>query len=205
MFNIQAKKRDLKVKLEKDQIASVYYGAGVSSTPIVISINEFKKIWAKAGETATIKLSMDGKNIDALIHQVQLDPVKNTPTHVDFLVVDMNKKITVSVPVEFIGVSPAVKSGMGVLVKVLHEIEVEALPKDLPQKLEVDISSLIDLESSLHVSAVSLPSGVTLITKEDEILAAIAPQKEEVEQVEPVDLSKIEVEKKGKKEEAPVE
>lgn len=200
MFNIQAKKRDLKVKLEKDQIPAVFYGAKTPSTPIEISVNEFKKVWREAGETATVKLSVDGSNVDVLISEVQLDPIKNTPTHVDFLVVDMNKKISVAVPIEFIGVSPAVKAGLGVLVKVLYEVEVEALPKDLPQKLEVDIAPLVDLDSSLKASDIKLPSGVSLITKDTEILAAVAPHKEEKE-AEPVDLSKIEVEKKGKKEE----
>jgi large subunit ribosomal protein L25 len=204
MFNIQAKKRDLKVKLEKDQIPAVFYGAKAPSTPIEISVNEFKKVWREAGETSTVKLSVDGKDVDVLINDVQLDPIKNTPTHVDFLVVDMNKKISVAVPVEFVGVSPAVKGGLGVLVKVLYEVEVEALPKDLPQKLEVDIAPLVDLDSSLKASDIKLPSGVSLITKETEILAAVAPHKEEKES-EPVDLSKIEVEKKGKKEEETVE
>lgn len=202
MFNIQAKKRDLKVKLEKDQIPAVFYGAKTPSTSIEISVNEFKKVWREAGETATVKLSVDGSNVDVLISEVQLDPIKNTPTHVDFLVVDMNKKISVAVPLEFIGVSPAVKNGLGVLVKVLHELEVEALPKDLPQKLDIDIAPLVDLDSSLKASDIKLPSGVSLVTKETEILAAIAPHKEEKE-AEPVDLSKIEVEKKGKKEEEP--
>jgi large subunit ribosomal protein L25 len=98
MFNIQAKKRDLKVKLEKDQIPAVFYGAKAPSTPIEISVNEFKKVWREAGETSTVKLSVDGKDVDVLINDVQLDPIKNTPTHVDFLVVDMNKKISVAVP-----------------------------------------------------------------------------------------------------------
>lgn len=202
MFKIDAIKRDLKVNLEKDQIPAVYYGSGNPTTPVVISVNEFKKIWAKAGDTSAINLSVDGKNIDVLVHQVQLDPVKNTPIHVDFLVIDVNKKISVSVPLEFVGVSAAVKGGLGVLVKVMHEVEIEALPKDLPHVLEVDISPLVDLESSLHAKDIKLASGVTLVTKADEVIAAIAPHKEEKE-VEAVDLSKIEVEKKGKKEEEP--
>ena len=204
MFNIQAKKRDLKVKLQKDEIPAVFYGAKSPSTPITISVIDFKKVWRDAGETSTVKLSVDGKDTDVLISLFQLDPIKNTPTHVDFLVVDMNKKISVSVPVEFVGVAPAVKNGLGVLVKVLHEVEVEALPKDLPQKLEADISSLVDLDSGLSVSDIKLPSGVSLVTKGEEILASVAPHKEEKE-AEPVDLSKIEVEKKGKKEEETVE
>ena len=141
-----------------------------------------------------------------MIHEVQVHPITGEPVHIDFLVIDMNKSITVSVPLEFTGVSGAVKSGLGVLVKVLHEIEIEALQKDLPQVLTVDISKLNTLEDGILVSDIVLPKGVTLVTEGTDVVASIAEQKEEVEAVAtPVDLSAIEVEKKGKKEEeAPV-
>ncbi len=97
----------------------------------------------------------------------------------------------------------AVKNGLGNLVKVLHEVEVEALPKDLPHNLEVDISKLETVESQIFVSDIKLPTGVTMITGGEEVVASIVLQVEEKEEViaPPVDLSAIEVEKKGKKEE----
>jgi large subunit ribosomal protein L25 len=201
MFEIKAKKRNLKDVLVKEEINAVYYGAGVDSTSITVNLNEFKKVWQQAGESTAIKLVVDGKIVNVLIHDIQLNPITNFPTHVDFLAIDMNKTVVVSVPLEFTGVSPAVKSGLGILVKVLHEVEVEALPKDLPQSIEVDISPLLDLDSSILVSDLILPKNVTAITPETEVVAAITPQKEEVEVENPVDLSAIEVEKKGKKEE----
>lgn len=202
MFEIKAKKRNLKDILSKEEIKAVYYGSGVDSTSISINLNEFKKVWEKAGESTAIKLDVGGTIVNVLIHDIQLNPVTNFPTHVDFLAIDMNKTVVVSVPLEFIGVSPAVKSGLGILVKVLHEVEVEALPKDLPQGIEVDISPLIDLDSSILVSHLVFPKGVTAVTSETEVVAAVTPQKEEVETDAPaVDLSAIEVEKKGKKEE----
>jgi large subunit ribosomal protein L25 len=203
MFEIKAKKRNLKDNLAKEEIMAVYYGAGVESTPITVNLNEFKKVWQQAGESTTVKLTVGTVILNVLISEVQLNPITSAPTHVDFLAVDMNKKITVSVPLEFIGVSPAVKSGTGNLVKVLYEIEVEALPKDLPQSITVDISPLVDLDSSILVSNLVLPKGVVAITESEEVIAAITPQKEEVEVASPVDLSSIEVEKKGKKEEEP--
>jgi len=201
MFEIKAKKRNLKDILAKEEIMAVYYGAGVKSTPITVNLNEFKKVWQQAGESNTLKLTVDGVVLNVLISEVQLNPITSSPTHVDFLAVDMNKTITVSVPLEFIGVSPAVKSGLGILVKVLREVEVEALPKDLPQSITVDISPLVDLDSSILVSHLVFPKGVVAITENEEVVAAITPQKEEVEVATPVDLSSIEVEKKGKKEE----
>jgi large subunit ribosomal protein L25 len=141
-------------------------------------------------------------NIDALIHEVQVHPVTEEPIHVDFLVVDMNKKIKVKVPLEFEGVSNAVKNGLGNLVKVLFEVEVEALPKDLPHNLSVDISKLETVESQIFVSDIKLPAGVVIMAEPQEVVASIVLQVEEKEEVVvPVDLSAIEVEKKGKKEE----
>ncbi|HEY4477971.1 MAG TPA: 50S ribosomal protein L25 [Candidatus Paceibacterota bacterium] len=206
MFSITAKTRDLSADLEKmrsnDEMPSVYYGSGVASTSISVPKIAFQKIWRDAGESTPIELVVDGKKVNVLIHDVSMHPVTNEPIHVDFLVVDMSKKISVFVPLEFVGVAPAVKSGLGILVKVLHEIEIEALPKDLPHNIEVDISTLVDAESQIAVSDLKMPTGVTAIAKASEVVAAIALQKEEKEEESaPVDLSAIEVEKKGKKEE----
>ncbi|HPS21720.1 MAG TPA: 50S ribosomal protein L25 [Candidatus Paceibacterota bacterium] len=206
MLTLNAKIRDIKEDLDAIRSAgdlpAVFYGAGKENTPISISKSEFKKIWTKAGESSTVKITTDKGSVDALIHEVQTNPVTDEPVHVDFLVIDMNKKITVEVPLEFVGISGAVKNGLGNLVKVLHEVEIEALPKDLPHGLSIDLAKLENLDSQILVSDIALPAGVTMITKGTEVVASITEQKEEKEEVAgPVDLSAIEVEKKGKKEE----
>lgn len=138
--------------------------------------------------------------MNALIHEVQVDPVTDEPIHVDFLVIDMKKKIRVKVPLVFTGVSNAVKNGIGNLVKVLHEIEIEALPADLPHNFSVDVSKLETLESVIIVSDIKLPTGVVVITNGNDVVASIVAQVEEKEEVVVApDLSAIEVEKKGKK------
>lgn len=206
MLSLTAKARDLAQDIKKmrkeGDLPAVFYGMGNKSTPISVSKIEFKKILEKAGESSAVKVTGPNFSVDALIHEIQLDPVTNEPMHVDFLVIDMTKKIKVKVPIEFTGVSEAVKSSLGILVKVLHEAEIEALPKDLPHSLTADISKLSGLDSLVLVSDIVLPQGVTMITKHGEVVASIAEQKEEkIETAEPVDLTKIEVEKKGKKEE----
>jgi len=193
---------DLKTLRKMGELPAVFYGMGGEAISITVPVVEFKKVWEQVGESSTVKITGPKISADVLIHEVQLDPVSNQPVHIDFLVVDMNKKIQVGIPLEFIGVSQAVKSGLGMLVKVLHEVEVEALPKDLPHHFSVDISKLLDLNSLILVSDIVLPSGVVMITKDTEVVASIIEQKEEKEEVvEDVDLTKIEVEKKGKKEE----
>jgi large subunit ribosomal protein L25 len=206
MFVIKAKKRDETIKIDNlrkaGEIPAVFYGMGKKNTPIAISTVEFKKIWREAGESSAISIKTPEGAVDVLIHEVQVDPVTDEPIHVDFLAIDMKKKIRVEVPLVFEGVSNAVKSGIGNLVKVLHEVEIEALPADLPHDLVVDISSLEGLENQVFVSDIKLPASVVLITAPTEVVASIVAQVEEKEEVVvPVDLSAIEVEKKGKKEE----
>jgi large subunit ribosomal protein L25 len=211
MFAIKAKKRNESVKLDAlrkaGEIPAVFYGAGKKTTSIHLSKIEFKKIWREAGESSAVKIEMEGENkekenVDALIHEVQVDPVTDEPTHVDFLAIDMKKKIRVKVPLVFEGISGAVKSGIGNLVKVLHELEIEALPANLPHNLVVDISKLETLKDQVFVSDVKLPAGVAIVNNSSDVVASIIEQVEEKEEVvAPVDLSAIEVEKKGKKEE----
>jgi len=208
MFVIKAKKRNAGIKLDvlrkSGEIPAIFYGAGKDTTSISISTAQFKKIWREAGESSAVKIGMPEGNIDTLIHEVQVDSVTDEPIHVDFLAIDMKKKIRVKVPLVFEGISNAVKSGIGNLVKVLHEIEIEALPSDLPHNLIVDISKLETLKDQVFISDMKFPAGVAVINNPSDVVASIVEQVEEKEEVViPVDLSAIEVEKKGKKEEAP--
>lgn len=209
MFTLQATTRNIKTDaslLRKEgNLPAVFYGAGKESTPITILLKDFIKVWKAAGESSAITLETPSGKIHTLIHNVQFNPVTSVPIHADFLVVDMNKTTTVSVPLEFVGISAAVKNGFGTLVKVLHEIEVEALPKDLPHQIEVDISKLETLEDQIHVSSIKLPTGVSIITDGEEVVALVTPSRDEEEVASSVDLSAIAVEKRGKKEEEPAE
>ena len=191
----------------KGMVPAVVYGAQVENQPVSVLSTDFAKILKVAGETSTIVLDITGANekekatkVDVLIHDVQVDPVKGFPIHIDFLAIDMNKPIEVTIPIEFTGLAKAEKDGLGTLVKVLHEIDIEALPKDLPHNIVVDVTGIATLEDQIHVRDIKLPKGVTLVTDGEEVVALVAAVKEEVEAT-PVDLSAIEVEKKGKKEE----
>jgi large subunit ribosomal protein L25 len=207
MFELKTETRDIKANPKvlrgEGKLPAVFYGRKEKSTPITLDSIQFKKIWKEAGESSIVTLKTAGGEIGAIIHDVQMDPVRGEPTHVDFYVVEQDKPIEVSVPLEFIGVSPAVKDLGGVLVKVLHEIEIEALPKDLPHSIVVDISSLAQIDSHITAKDLPLSRGVTLVTKEGEIVALVSAAREEKEEEAPaaIDMSAIEVEKKGKKEE----
>jgi large subunit ribosomal protein L25 len=203
MKTLTIEKRDIKGNLDvlrnSGRIPAVFYGGKITSTPISLSEADFVKAWKEAGESTVVVLKGVGDEHESLIHDIDLDPVTGKVRHVDFYILEKGKKVQVKVPIEFDGVAPAVKELGGMLVKVLHELEIEALPKDLPHEIKVNISALTNFESQIKASDVALPQGVSLVTLPDEIVATAAEAKEEVEEPQaPVDLSAIEVEKKGK-------
>ncbi len=206
MLTIKAEIRDGKensVQLrENGLIPAVFYGPKQTSTSVKIKEGDFIKAYNEAGESSVIILDDGAEQHEALIHDVQFDAVSSRPVHADFYVIEKGKKVEVSVPLEFVGQSPAEKTLGGVLVKVAHEIEIKAMPKDLPASIEVDISSLVDFESQIHASDIKLPAGVELVTDAEEVIALVQEHKEEVieDVAAAVDLSSIEVEKKGKEE-----
>lgn len=186
-------------------IPAVVYGSGISDpVSIVISREDFKRTWREAGSSSAIHLIVDGKTYSVLIHDYQINPGTDMVIHADFLSIDMNTEVTVSVALDFVGVSPAVKSSLGSLEKMLHEISVECLPKDLPHNLSVDISSLENVHDQIHVRDIVLPAGVVIKGHDgDDVVAVIAGAQEEVESSGEIDFDSIEVEQKGKKEEEP--
>lgn len=184
-------------------VPAVYYGPKQECTPIAVKENEFVKVWKQAGESSVVTIADEAGSHDCLIHDIQKDPVSNKVIHADFYVLEKGKKVQVKVPLEFVGVSAAVKGG-GVLTKVMHEIEVEAQPANLPHHIEVDISVLETFDNQIHAKDLKLPTGVELaqgVNSEEVIALATPPKEEKEEESAPIDLSSIEVEKKGKKDE----
>lgn len=211
MLKLTVEKRDSQENLDslrrQSKVPAVFYGKKEAPTSIKLNLIDFKKALKTAGESSVIELVGDGIEVEVLIQDYDLDPVTSVPIHVDFYVIEKGKKLEVGVPLEFVGIAPAVKELGAVLVKVLHEIEIESLPKDLPHKLDVDISTLVNFDSVITAGQIVLPAGVTLVTKAEEVIASVYEPKEEVVETAPIDLSSIEVEKKGKeaKEGAPGE
>jgi len=188
-------------------IPAVYYGSHTESTPIFVSYMTFKKTLKQAGESTIIALDNGTEKIQALIHEVQIDPVTDNPIHVDFKAVSANEKLKVQVQLVFTGVSNAVKSLGATLVKILHEVTVEALPANLPHELVIDISKLETLDSVIYIKDISLPVGVEIVGHDTDAVASVSIAVEEdlSAPITAVDLDAIEVSKKGKKEDEPEE
>lgn len=204
MVKLKTIKRDKKTKVDKirqeGNVPAVLYGP--KQEPIELSVKsvDFEKAYEKAGESTIVTLDVDGEEHDTLIHDVQYEPVKGNIIHIDFYAIERGKKLEVSVELVFEGESPAEKTLGAMIVKVMHEIEVECLPRNLPSELKVDLSKLVDLDSQILASDIDLPEGVELVTGGEEVVALAKEAKESVSDEEPtqVDMDSIEVETKGK-------
>ena len=180
-------------------LPAVMYGPKQAPTALSLSKLEFDKVFKEAGESSIITITGLDKPTDVLVHDVAFDARRGGIVHVDFYAIEKGKKITVDVPLHFIGESPALKIG-GTLTKVLHEIEVTAEPTKLPKEIIVDISTLVDFESRITVRDLAIPSGVEFGNDPDDIIALVQEVAEEKEEAPVLDMSAIEVEKKGKTE-----
>ena len=188
--------------LTSGMMPAVVYGPKQESVSISISEREFEKVLRQAGESSVIVLSGLSEPLQVLIHDVYHDPVTSIPRHADFYAIEKGAKVEVAVPLVFVGESSAVKGGAN-LVKVLHELEIEAEPADLPHDIQVDISSLSEIGSHILVSDLVIPKGVEVKADATQVVALIQEVVVEVEApvAEAVDMTAIEVEKKGKTEE----
>jgi len=212
-YSLTAVKRNEKgAKIRSnDVIPAVVYGEGKPAESISLEYTPFFQLYKSAGEATLIDLVIDGKDSGkVLIHDIQFEPIKNRIMHVDLRKINMNKPITATVELRFVGEAPVIKAMGGTLVTQISSVVVECLPKDLVPSLEVDISTLNSFEDTIKISSLKLPAGLKVVEPQDDALIAKATpalSEEEIKAMEeaskePVDLSKIESATKKKEDEA---
>lgn len=163
-------------------VPGVVYGRGVGNVNVAVGRTALEHALNEAGENTLLELSIDGEEAKhVLIHDVQRDPLKNAPIHVDFLEVRLDQKIKAQVPLEFVGESPAVKELGGVLIRNINHIEVEALPRNLPHKIEVDTSTLKTFADHLTVAGINIGADIAILADPDLIVASVVPPRSETE------------------------
>ena len=165
----------------------VVYGHGDQALALKASAKELGKVYQAAGGSKIIGIKIDdARSKNALIHDISLDPITGAITHADLLTVRMDEKIKTEIPLRIVGESTAVYQEEGTLVTPLDAVEVEALPGDLPEAIEVDISILDDFEKSLHVKDLVVPAGVEILAEMEELVAKVDPPRtdEELEELE---------------------
>lgn len=196
-ITLEASLKDEKLTIneirKQGMIPAVIYGHKVDTVGLVVPEKEFDKLYKQVGENTMIelewKLGAKKEKRPVLIHEVQHDYLKGKTMHVDFYQVNLDEKIKTYIPLQFIGEAPAVKNLSGILVKALQEIEVEALPQELPHALEVDLTKLEDFESNIRVKDLVIPSSAKIFIDLETVVASVTPPRSEEE----LDAAKQEV------------
>ena len=182
MLALEVKARDGKDSSETLRkggvIPAVIYGPKEAAASISIDARQLESVWREAGETMIVTLKGVGSDKDTLIHDAQIHPTTGKLVHVDFYVLEKGKKIEIAVPLEFVGEAPAEKLGH-IIVKALHEVEIEVAPAELPHSLDVDLSTLADVGDHITADMIKLPPSATLITHAEEIVASVTAFHEE--------------------------
>jgi len=164
------------------QMPAVVFGQGKPSLPVVVAALPFRKLYNDVGESQLIDLKLEGETPrKVLISEVQTDPVTGDFLHANFHEVKLTEKLTATVPIEVKGESPAVKSGAGILLTILDEVEVECLPTDLPAKISVDICGLTEVGQGVAIKDLPVDRSKVAIQQEpdDLVLKIDYPQMEE--------------------------
>lgn len=179
---MNAQLREKNEKLSADSLAAVLYGKGVNNQSLKLKKTDFDKVFKVAGESNLITLNFGKEDIKVLVKDIQRDALKNFVTHVDFYQVNMKEKITTEIPLHFVGESKAIKELGGVLIKDIDAVEVECLPGDLVDHIDVNIAVLNTFEDAIRLDDLVLPKGLVLAHHHsNEVVAAVIEPKVEEE------------------------
>lgn len=194
--------RAVKPLRAKGMVPAELYGKGLENLHLAVPKKELAKVFKQVGESSMVNLMIDNEKRPVLIHDLQLDPVSDEILSVDFYQVRLDEKLKIKVPVEFLGVAPAVKEKSGILIKVVQEIEIEALPANIPHSLQVNLESLLEIGQSVYVRDLAVSDKFRLLLSPETVIAtvtALVTEEQEEAATQAVDISAIKVETEEKK------
>lgn len=189
-INLKAAPRDLlgkkvKVLRQNGQIPAVLYGQNFKPLALALNRSEFLKVSQQAGESTLINLDVTQKEpVKVLIRDIQKEPVYDEIIHVDFYKVDMTKEIQTEIPLNFVGVSPAVEELEGNFITNKDAIKVECLPEKLVSAIEVDISFIKTFDDLIHIKDLNIPEGIKVLEEPEDIISQVTPPRSEEEMKE---------------------
>jgi large subunit ribosomal protein L25 len=149
------------------------YGKGVKSVAVQVPYEDFEKVYKEAGETGIVDVDVAGEIRPSLIHNVQQDYYKHVLLHADFFQVNLKEKVKAMIKIVTVGEPKAVAEKLGLLMQTLNEVEVEALPTDLPEKVEINVGNLAALDAQVTVADIKATTGVTILTDPTQVVAKI--------------------------------
>jgi large subunit ribosomal protein L25 len=167
-------------------LPAIIYGTGIEPIPLELPAHETSKVLSNVRGSTLINLEVGEENHTVILRDVQIDVIRKDLLHIDFLKVTMDEEIRTEVPIQVVGEAPAVKEFGGVLVLGISEIEVEALPADLPDRITVDLDSLEEINAAITVADIYAGPNVKVVTEPEEVIAHVVTQtmEEIVEEVE---------------------
>lgn len=149
------------------------FGKGIKSTSLQLPLKDFEKVYNEVHETGLVDLTVGGETHPVLIQNIHIQPITHTPLHADFFKVNLKEKVKASVPIIAVGEPKAVTDKIGVLLQPLSEVEIEALPADLPEHIEVNIEGLAQVGDSLTIADLKVPAGVEILAEPAEMIFRI--------------------------------
>jgi large subunit ribosomal protein L25 len=215
---INAQKRTVKGKKvgalrRQGVLPGIIYGRTIKDQidpiPIQLDLREVSQTIKKLTGSSLVTLDVEGEKYPAILREAQRDIIYGTLRHVDFMAVSLSEKLQTAVPIELIGQAPAEITMAAVVVTGISELEIECLPQDLPDRIEVDATILVDIDSVIFVKDLDLPGNIDILTDPDELIAGVTyvTIEEEEEEEEEGELAELldedmepEVIEKGKKE-----
>ena len=188
--SLKVDKRDIQgkavKKLRREGILPAnIFGKGFESTAVQLPLKEFTEIYDKVGETGLVDITLGSDTIPVLIHNAQINPRTQMVVHADFFKVNLKEKIIAYIPIVGTGEAIAVRDNLGILLQQLSDLEVEALPTDLPEKIEVDITDLAEVGAQIVVSNLKIPAEVTAVTDANQTVFRIGEAVQEEPEPEP--------------------
>jgi large subunit ribosomal protein L25 len=158
-------------------VPGVIYGHGFSPLPLQFEERSLRQVLSKVGGSQLVSVKIKGTKQPeiALIRDVQRDPIRGTFLHVDFYRVQMTERLTAEIPLVTIGESPVVEARTGILLQGISAIEVECLPGDLVDAIEVDLSDLVEIDQALYVRDLAVPAGIEILADADEMIVRVVP------------------------------
>ena len=174
-------------------VPGVVFGKGSESIPVQLDAKELETLYRAAGRTSIVRLRVEGDGDgegpkaprgakSAIIRTLQRHPLTRRPVHVDFFLVDLTHEMQVDIPLAFVGEAPAVEATGGTLLTSLDHLKIRALPADLPQQIEVDVSGLVDLDAAIHVRDIVVDTEkVHILNDGEEMIAKVVPPRVEEE------------------------
>jgi large subunit ribosomal protein L25 len=162
-------------------LPGVLYGNKTENKLVQVDYNTFVALYKESGKTHVVDVLVEGTSYPCLVHDIDVNPVSGNAVHVDFLVVDLKKKVVVTVPVELVGESPAVVQGF-LLNQAMKELEVEALPGDVPESIQVSVESLVGAHDSIRIQDLAVQKKYSIQNDPEEVIVSVVEEEKEAVQ-----------------------